>query len=625
MKLICVKNEDQLNGIEPWLESNSGHRVLPLMPKAALGLLDRGLKEVRLPIDLLSREECSSIRQQAVDLSKSWYRNLRPKAEFMGIDLMDCCRIQMLGFFQDVIAAEMLVPRLLAAYEPREAVFFKRPSVASFGLAMHDGTADVFEAVLQWRFLEAGVKVTIQDQAAGLMGLWPATRFFWERTRQRGLNFYRRRRRMQQSKRNPQRLRLADLFQGKPLVVGYGDGYDLLVIWPYLKHLAREIDGFPVLLNAKPDFDSSTLRSGLRGDETLRYLFVGDIPLRSGEVPPDLGASRQALLQALKSGEGLPPMLKNPLLSFQFEFLWDALLAMSLKAARQAASFFAQCRTALYLDDYCSGPGNRAWTEAANQAGVLTATVSHGSMNLVEFFDFNARWALSWGELGRRNWAMAAPDKQDQVIISGDPSMETVRQQCAAAQSGPRQAVVLMTGGFLHQAWTDMDLPGFLNTWEQIARIARERPAMEFVVKPHPSVRDLGDWYRRFFARQGLANVRIVDRQRLEDLLPAAFFAVLVGKPGTAGIVATLANVPFVYLDTMLCREVPGYQIWCEVNGVSVIKDFDNLGRLIDRMFTSREDREALEEQNSQFSQLYLTRFEPERVCRELGLQKAAR
>ena len=203
--------------------------------------------------------------------------------------------------------------------------------------------------------------------------------------------------------------------------------------------------------------------------------------------------------------------------------------------------------------------------------------------------------------------------------------METVRQQCAAAPSGPRQAVVLMSGGFLHQAWTDMDLPGFLNTWEQIARIARERPAMEFVVKPHPSVRDLGDWYRRFFARQGLANVRIVDRQRLEDLLPAAFFAVLVGKPGTAGLVATLANVPFVYLDTMLCREVPGYQIWCEVNGVSVIKDFDNLGRLIDRMFTSREDREALVEQNSQFSQLYLTRFEPERVCKELGLPKAAR
>jgi len=631
MDLWCVKNEEQIRQIGSELTAGKHHHLLPLMPKAALSLMDLGAPDLRLPIDFLSRGENQAIHQQAIELSKTWDRQWRRQVRYQGIDLLDCCRLQMLGFFQDVIAGEMIAPRLLAEYKPKRAVFFEPPSVPSFGHPMHDGTAHVLEAVLQWRFRQAGVEVTVREERAvppsgskdkegGLTGSIRRIRSFLEAKLRQGRNLLPRPTPSPDlPPANPNRLTFRDVASRQPLLTGYGGSYDLLVIWPYIKAIAAQIKGTPVLLNTSPHFDAQTTRSGLSAHEDLRYVFVGDLPVAPNEGP-DLGAARAACLRSLAGGEPLPAILQNPLLSFQFVLLWDRLVVEALAAARRATAFFAQCRTALYLDDYCAGPANRAWTEAANLAGVPTVNVPHGSLNLVEFHDFNSKWAFAWGELGRQNWDLASPEKQDGVIIAGDPSMENLRDECSAPAETPGRAVLLMTGGFLHQAWTDMDLKGFLGTWEDLAQIARDRPHLEFVVKPHPSVRDLGYWYRAFFEKKALPNVKVVDHQRLEDLLPSAFFAVLVGKPGTAGLVSALARVPFVYLDTMLCREVPGYRIWCDANGSPRLTGCPQLGPLIDRVFAHPEDREALLKQNQRFSELYLTSFDPVPVCRKMGL-----
>jgi hypothetical protein len=419
---------------------------------------------------------------------------------------------------------------------------------------------------------------------------------------------------------NEKRMTLTDLPKDKPCLVGYGTGYDLLVMWPYLKRLASEIGGFPLLLNGKPDLDIKTLRSGLSLEEDFRYIYVKDIPLPY-EEKINLKAAYHECLRSLKGGDSLPSMLQNPLLSFQFEFVWNKLVPGAFDAARRATVFFTECKPAVYLDDYCAGHVNRAWTAAGNVLGVPTVTIPHGAINLLEFHDFNAQWALAWGELGRHNFALACPGKRDKVIASGDLSMGALHSKMASTTVKNRNEVLLLTGGFLHQAWTDMDLNGFIWTWEKIALIAQDRPSIEFIIKPHPSVRDLGDWYKDFVRKRSVPNMKVIESQRLEDIMGSAFLAVLVGKPGTAGLVASLGRVPFAYLDAMLCREVRGYGIWQPENGVPRLSNTAELAETIDQAFSDEDFRDRLLKENYRFLQLYSGVFDASEVCKQIGLR----
>lgn len=149
MNLAFVKDLEQLD-LFCRVGLNSKDSVLvPLTPKAALAMVDMGISDTRLPIDLIEKREREEIFSQAIELSKSLHRGILPSIEYKGVDLIECCRLQMLGFFQDVLAAEKICPELIKRYHPRRANFLKYPNKASYGQTMHDGTSDVFEAVLQ--------------------------------------------------------------------------------------------------------------------------------------------------------------------------------------------------------------------------------------------------------------------------------------------------------------------------------------------------------------------------------------------------------------------------------------------------------------------------------------------
>lgn len=623
MNLIFVKDETQLSQVvSNKVYKNKNYKIIPIMPKASLALIRQGESDVQLPIELLSKKEREAIHGQAIDLSKSWYRSLPYQAEYRGIDLLDCCRLQMMGFFQDIIAAEIITVRLVQQYKPKEAVFLKKPSIPSYEHPMHDGRADVFEAVLQYRFQQSGINLSIPNKySAGINGRTGIAQSFYHYFRRR-MSYAKRKLNPQSSpKQDPRRIKLHDIPKNKPLVVGYGSGYDLLVIWPYIKSIAKEINAFPVALNGSPTFDSNTLRSGLVLDEEFRFLFTGDIVLSHDDYQ-NFKTCKNSCLNALSDGDFLPQSLKNPLLSFQFELLWNMASGV-LDAARRAASFFSDYKVVLYLDDYCAGHIQRVWTQTGNMVEVPTITVPHGAVNLVEFHEFNSKWAFAWGELGRTNWAIANQGKSDHIIVAGDPSMDILHTRFVSDSRDRRNKVLFLTAGPLHQVWTDMNLQGFISTWEELSQIAQKRPDIEFIIKPHPSIRDLGDWYRGFVKKKLIANIKVVDDQKLETLLPSAFFAVLVGKPGTAGLVTALAGVPFVYYDSgMLCRDVNGYRIWNDENGVPHLTSSVELARMVDRMYSSLEERNKLLKQNNYFSKRYLHPFQPCKVCKEIGLKE---
>jgi hypothetical protein len=623
--LICIKDVRQLDRLPQKLEVDGGKdSVVPLIPKAALGLHRLGFNRVRLLIELLNKDEREGVHESAIDLSKAWYDQLSCEMHYNGIDLLDCCRLQMLGFFQDVLAAHLIVPRLIEEFQPKKAFFFDYPVSPSYGNSMHDGTADVFEAVLQWELPKAGIDVFVKEKKIERSERSSWINYLRAKISGARKKFAKYSKTSRNGSSDPRRLRLDDIPRDKAMLVGYGSGYDLLVIWPYLKALAAEIDGFPVLLNAAPQMDTKTLRSSLSGEGDIRYLYVQDIPLcDSDEI--DVGKCREACSTAMKErNESLPAILWNPLLEFQFIFLFENLVSSALDAARRAKFFVEEYRPSLLLDDYCAGHENRAWMGAANAAGIPSAVVPHGAINLLEFHAFNAHWAFAWGELGQKNFQLANPEKRDKVIVAGDPSMGQGCITSKRKKQNGNETVLLITGGFLHQVWTDMDFRGFISTWENLRKIAQERPAIKFIIKTHPSVRDLNDWYRHMVQEKGVANMTVVDDRKLEELLEPVFLSVLVGKPGTAGIVSAVGGVPFVYLDSMLCRHVPGYSIWCEENGVPRLTRAANLAQVIDRLFSNPSEREELLKKNEKFLRLYSSPFHPSEICERLGLRRAS-
>lgn len=603
------------------------YEVFPLTPRSALRLTRQRASRVRLPIDFLSRAERESILDQAKTLSMTWNTRLDHDLFYKDIDLLECCRLEMMAFFQDVLAGEMIAPRLLADLKPTRALFSRYPTVASADQAMHDGTSDILEAVLQWRFRAAGVDVVV-FRGTGRTRAEERVRSAVARFRGRLVTPLRsiasRFGVSRPGSADPRRLTVADIPKGRPIVTGLAATYDVLVIWPVLKAIAERVGGFPLVINVGSAFVTTTTRSGLRLEDDLRFVFVGDIP-RDGGTEPPVRRFANRVMAALSDDTSLPGCLRNPLLKCQFEMLFNRLVPSALDAARRAVAFFGEHPSAVYLDDYCAGAANRAWTEAGNRAGIPTLMMPHGAVNLIEFHDYNAQWALAWGELGRQNLVVARPENKDRVIVVGDPSMDRLRTKPITEANDQRKTILLLTGGFLHQTWSDMDLGGFLATWDALLLMAAERPHLDFLLRPHPSDRDLRDWYRDVLHARSLKNFRLMEGGRLEDVLPSALCSVLVGKPGTAGIVSALAGVPFVYLDTMLCRTVRGYEIWQEANGVPHMTTTVELSRQIDRLWSISTERGRILNENERFRERYLSAFNPASICTAIGMDPPCR
>jgi hypothetical protein len=601
MDLVFIKFPSDLQDprIRDFLEQRPS-QAIPIMPKAALAMVDLGYADIKLPIDFLDVPQKEAVYEQAIELSKIWYAPFQSDLFFHDIDLADCCRLQMLAFFQDVIAAEKIWPILLQNFNPEQAVFRSVPSVPSFDQNMHNGMSDIFEAVLQWRLSQNGVQIRILNQsaqpvAAAVKPISPS------------------------EAPCPGRLSIRDLPADKTLITALGDDYDLLFLWPYLKSIAAEIDAYPFLLNALPTLAVYTIRSGLNNAEPLPFLYVNDIPIEYS-LPASLLRVRLNCLQALTQDGFFPVILQNPLLRFQFENFFDVFIPGCIKAVLRAEYLFSIFHLELYMDDYCISHICRAWTQVAQKLKIKSATISHSAMApLTEFNDFNADYALMWGRLSKINFEKTSYEKKDRILIAGNPSVQTLAKPNAPDRSN-KKSILLITGGFLQQVWTDFSLSRFLNTWQSILNHINQLPHIHFIVKPHPSYRDFGYWYKQQIDTHRLSNVSYTDDKRLEDLLDDICLSVLIGKPGTAPLVSMLRSVPVVYLDCLLNRQVKGYEVWVQNGYVPYFDSVEDLFALIAEITSDLSGYRRLTQANIAFADFILSPFQPRDLVNQLGL-----
>jgi hypothetical protein len=145
-------------------------------------------------------------------------------------------------------------------------------------------------------------------------------------------------------------------------------------------------------------------------------------------------------------------------------------------------------------------------------------------------------------------------------------------------------------------------------------------PHIHFIVKPHPSYRDFGYWYKQQIDTHRLSNVSYTDDKRLEDLLDDICLSVLIGKPGTAPLVSMLRSVPVVYLDCLLNRQVKGYEVWVQNGYVPYFDSVEDLFALIAEITSDLSGYRRLTQANIAFADFILSPFQPRDLVNQLGL-----
>lgn len=595
MQIVFVKSIEQFKEIKDSVGFPAS-RYIPTMPKVSLYLAENGgvsLEKLRMPIDYLTMAEREAVFGKALELSYNWYRPFMDTVCYQGIDIADCCRIQMLSFFQDLITAEQAVQRIYQQHRPDSVVFYETPRVASFDVDVFNGRADVFEAVAQHRFKQYGVEVHLfrdsvpPDDSGAPSG--PS---------------------VVETPLSTQRIGYDQLPPSQTYVAGYAGGYDLYVLWPYLKALCAGTGRAPLLISQNPELPDPGERSGLHRDPAIRFIYVNEIPCET-VLPPEFETFKHFLLRALNRGNSLPPKLQNPLFGFQFEKLVDTFFGGAIKMVQRARHFFSHFSTSLFLDEYSAGHTNRAWTGVAGDAGIKTATIPHApGVNLVEFFDFTANYALAWGELSRQNLILASPERKHRIINCGSPVYHPPKTQVKHVK---RNKVLLLTGGMLHQTWTNFNTDKFIKTWDGILSMIKSRPHLNFILKPHPSVRDFGPWYQEKIRKENAGNCRLTDGAALADLLPNALLSVLIGTPGTAALISMHHRVPVVYLDTLMGRRIIGYEAWQRI--LHTFSTVPSLFTFIDKIIKEKEFYQEYIEENIIKASLISKSFEVDKIC----------
>lgn len=595
MDLMFVKDEKQLDLGIAGGHSSKGVKMIPVMPQIALKMRERGCDNIKLPVDFLEEATRNDIYYEAMALSKAWQHALIEDIFFHDIDLGECCRLEMIAFFQDIITAQKACQKILDRFPASRAIFFKHPKIASFDQNMYNGEADIFEAVAQWSFKEAGLDVMVTETNVPH-------------------NYQSNRKIDLEEMADPARVPYESVPKNTPLIIAMGGDHDLLMMWPYLKIIADKLQLTPFLINKNNNLSKIIIRSAFNFDGKETFVFANDIPIDIS-LPEVIGRAKNNFFRLINEGHILPPVLQNPLLSFQFEKLFETFFASTVKTIKRAETFFRDHKTSFLMDGFCSGHVNRAWALVARKMGVKTLFVPDGvGANLVEFFDFQSDVALAWGELAQHNIGLGALEKKDRIFVVGNPGMEKLRKKEPSPEKD--KSILLITGGVLHQVWTEFSLEKFENVWGRIFLETIKRPHIHFVIKPRPGDRDFGWWFKKSVADMGLTNVEVIDDKKIEDILDNMCLSVLVGKPGTAAYVSLLRSVPVLYLDGVLGRDVIGYRKWKEIFPVyqSVLELFG----FIDQLISDNEIFQRFHRENIALADRLSAPFDAEILCQKI-------
>jgi hypothetical protein len=264
-----------------------------------------------------------------------------------------------------------------------------------------------------------------------------------------------------------------------------------------------------------------------------------------------------------------PALFANPYLRFQFRQLW----ADMMRAARLGESFqvlLDTVRPDVVVFAHEAFVLERTLVRLARGRGIPTAALIHGGFGslaasrgivgdadrVLVWWENDAEEQMKWEVDRERVRAIGSLRYTDGVDLPSAAPLQDERRKKGKARHllglRPGQPVVLFLTASINCGLASplADPRAHRRTWHDLVELARRRPEVTFLLKPHPSY-DLYEFYRQL-CRDAPPNLLLRENDALDLALDGSDVAALVNYCTTAALEAMLRRIPVVFLRTAI-------------------------------------------------------------------------
>lgn len=546
---------------------------------------------------LLGPEDLHASWTDAYELAGHWWEQGTVGMEYRGVHLEECARLELAWPFEACLNARKIYEPLLDSLPVRRIAGYFLPSVAVCQAAphpFHRTMMSISHAVLRWCARRKGLPVRRLSLPAPLSdarGPQNHERLTSEATRDHEPPVW------------------AHLTTERPGWIGWdlprgpadlrAPGRRTVLLMQWLA--AKEAADLEWAFQTRPGWRvvRVALSSGANG-----FTFA---PRQVRDVERSLAAARQAHRRWCSRYRGIhPEIFANSFFRFQFERIWTELA----NAVRLGESFHAlldSLEPSLVVFGYDGFVIEQVLQRIARARGVPTASLLHGGLGPSQGYRAclsHADRMMVWGTKDAEAFLQygVSPERlrvvgslrYEEAYLSDVRTRLEVRPEAARAArrrlnvAEARPVVLLLTSTVMGMAAPTAQPGVHRQTWRELLLLARRRPDLSFLIKPHPGW-DTYELYRQLCA-DGPPNLCFTWDATLVECLAAGDVAVLVNYCTTAGLEAMLHGLPLVFLRTAI-YSTQGVRDPLEGGGALSVSSVSDLESALDRLLDDGEFR----------------------------------
>ena len=547
-RILFLRNYKQFILVKkqyPYLERS--HIVITNSPLIYTELQSQGCP-VNSFSTYLESNDFNEIIKQARVLSKNWYVAFEALFTYEGINLGELARIDNICFFREILAAERVLNKLATAGDLKEVVIIHDGKTPCIWESRYVGTDRIFEA-MALRYC------TTHNIAIKVLELENEIDFFvtFKHVLQKVLCVF-----LSFNKNTSyQRVKLASFHRPKErkLIVGLGENIFLFIMNSLLNDVAERQKSDIILVNMKDTIHRARDRAGFFSDR-LRVINLSEFKIDKDHsfINANLKKARDAFEQ-IRLGD---PILSNPYLNVQFDFLWKHYFSGAIEAIDCLSNLFEKLHPDVVAIANAMGYTERAFVKLAKKYNTTSVTIPHGWINDIDEYEFESDWFFSWGELTKKELMSEFNKSAESIKIVGAPQFDYLRgdsivskEQAIAIKEDLRfndnSLVVIFTRGFSLDIFSSINIKRFIERMVRLREFIEANKEINFILKPHPHL-DNKEWYSAIIKDKSLPNIRIMDNMKPEPLIAAMDAGILFESVGTIGCLLLLAKKPFVLM-----------------------------------------------------------------------------
>lgn len=511
---------------------------------------------VKRASEYVSESEFHAILKVAKELARSWYAGAEAGLEYRGLNLGDLVRIDNLVFFRELLAARIVIRRIIADHRPQETYICTGSSVPCLRSHRFSGAHSVCEAVFRRELAQEGLDAVVLSHA-------PAARWPWI-----PLSFKRRVRALLPSRAvGPEhRGRKAPTGDGplplparraETLVLAIGEEIDLLSLEPVVDSLNDSGAYDAWLVNADDSVVRVNDRSGLSSIDVRKL-----IQLTAWDCHPEdslrMKQSLRRLRREFRAARTLPEpygrLLDSGELAFHFDAIWSWVWPDAIDHIDRVASMLATTRPHAVMVAGIERYRDRAAVKLAKARGMATLAIPHGFVGDIECFDYETDHFLAWGDASKTQLVRELKKDPATIKVLGPLHLYRSVVDCKPGPVTPRsvgsqkRTLLAITN---RMGWVCFDPTSEDETtrsWMEVMAFLRQKPEVELLIKPSPGGYDLDHWYAELAGMAQPPNAKVVADRRLEEVAAEVDAVVVMFEATTAVFVAVGLDLPTVVI-----------------------------------------------------------------------------